>query len=90
MGVYDTDPPKSLFELEVHLRSLHPNKRGKDLIYFKTLKEKLQKRITLDSVIAINNKMRRRWFAGVLQYFIAHSEIMKATYYGRTADFARR
>ncbi|XP_067417820.1 SCAN domain-containing protein 3-like [Emydura macquarii macquarii] len=43
-------------KLEDHLRRLHPDKTGKDLTYFKTLKEKLQKRITLDTMFASTSK----------------------------------
>ncbi|KAK2578105.1 hypothetical protein KPH14_011616 [Odynerus spinipes] len=43
-------------KLEDHLRRCHPDKRGKDLKYFQTLKEKFQKRTTLDSMFALTSK----------------------------------
>jgi hypothetical protein len=42
-------------KLEDHLRC-HPDKTGKDLKYFQTLKEKLQKRTTVDSTFASTSK----------------------------------
>ncbi|KAJ7319886.1 hypothetical protein JRQ81_019397, partial [Phrynocephalus forsythii] len=41
--------------LEDHLKC-HPDKTDKDLTYFKTLKEKLQKRTTLDSMLTSTSK----------------------------------
>ena len=43
-------------KLEDHLKRCHPDKRSKDLTYFKTLKEKLQKRTTVDSMFASISK----------------------------------
>ncbi|GFY69884.1 SCAN domain-containing protein 3 [Trichonephila inaurata madagascariensis] len=39
-------------KLEDHLRRCHPDKRSKDLKYFQILKEKLQKRPTMDRMFA--------------------------------------
>ncbi|CAH2000628.1 unnamed protein product [Acanthoscelides obtectus] len=39
-------------KLQVHLRRCHPNKTEKDLKYFQTLKDKFQKRPTLDRMFA--------------------------------------
>ncbi|KAJ7319804.1 hypothetical protein JRQ81_019315, partial [Phrynocephalus forsythii] len=43
-------------ELEDHLRRCYPDKRDKDLTYFKTLKEKLQKRATVDTMFTSTSK----------------------------------
>ncbi|KAJ8897020.1 hypothetical protein PR048_002366 [Dryococelus australis] len=43
-------------KLEDHLRKCHPDKTGKDFKYFQTLKEKLQKRCTVDSMFALTSK----------------------------------
>ncbi|KAJ7335901.1 hypothetical protein JRQ81_013842, partial [Phrynocephalus forsythii] len=43
-------------KLENHLRKCHPDKTDKDWTYFKTLKEKLQKRTTQDSMFASTSK----------------------------------
>ncbi|GFX15127.1 SCAN domain-containing protein 3 [Trichonephila clavipes] len=40
-------------KLEGHLRRCHPDKRSKDLKYFQILKEKLQKRPTMDRMFAL-------------------------------------
>ena len=39
-------------KLEDNLRRCHPDKKDRDLKYFQTLKEKLQKRPTLDKMLA--------------------------------------
>ncbi|CAH1970879.1 unnamed protein product [Acanthoscelides obtectus] len=39
-------------KLQDHLRRCHPDKTEKDLKYFQTLKDKLQKRPTLDRMFA--------------------------------------
>ncbi|GFU72496.1 zinc finger BED domain-containing protein 5 [Trichonephila clavipes] len=43
-------------KLEDHLRRYHPDKRSKDLKYFQILKEKLQKRPTMDRLFASNSQ----------------------------------
>lgn len=63
-------------KLEDHLKRCHPEKTRKELKYFQTLKEKFQKRPTMDSMFAACHvKKRRRWLAGVLQYLTTHSKI---------------
>ncbi|KAJ7322462.1 hypothetical protein JRQ81_018749, partial [Phrynocephalus forsythii] len=43
-------------KLEDHLRRCHPDKTDKDLTYFKTLKKQLQKKTTVDSMLASTSK----------------------------------
>lgn len=45
-------------KLEDHLRRCYPDKTSKDLTYFKTLKEKLQKKTTVGSMFASTSKRR--------------------------------
>ncbi|XP_056647438.1 zinc finger BED domain-containing protein 5-like [Diorhabda sublineata] len=43
-------------KLEDHLRRCHPDKLDKDLKYFQTLKENLQKRSTLDKMFTLTSQ----------------------------------
>ncbi|KAJ7316989.1 hypothetical protein JRQ81_003151 [Phrynocephalus forsythii] len=78
--VLNTDAMKPS-KLEDHLRMCHPDKTDKDLTYFKTLKEKLQKRTTVDSMFTSTSKRDYDAHKGILQYLTTHSKLRKTSYY---------
>ncbi|CAH1987981.1 unnamed protein product [Acanthoscelides obtectus] len=83
LGNDDMKPSK----LQDHLRRYHPDKTEKDLKYFQTLKDKFQKRPTLDRMFASTSQ---RNDDGLRASYNISLLIAKTAYYRREVNFASR